>query len=237
VPCSIAGSSAYPQSYCRRLLTLALGRRARGRWLAGFNEAWQWLADYSDEIQEMLGEDGRADAETVWNEGAVPRRLAVLCRLRAADPGRARAWPASTWKVEKAEFRAEAVSALAVGLTAADEPFLETALDDRSGAVRTAAASLLARLPDSALAGRLRARADAMLDFRRARGSDLPDAAGGGTADRIGTLLVTPPLDWDPAGERDGLEAKPPTGVGARGWWLIGGWPSSRQRTGGRALW
>ena len=63
------------------------------------------------------------------------------------------------------EARCELLATFEVGLSAEDEPWLEKALDDRAERVRTLAAALLASIPTSALAQRMRARADAMLDY------------------------------------------------------------------------
>ena len=57
-----------------------------------------------------------------------------------------------------AETRAAYVEALAVGLGPEDEPFLESALDDKSRQVRAEAVRLLATLPSSRFAERMAAR-------------------------------------------------------------------------------
>ena len=57
-----------------------------------------------------------------------------------------------------AETRAAYVEALGVGLGPEDEPFLESALDDKSRQVRAEAVRLLATLPASRFAGRMTAR-------------------------------------------------------------------------------
>ena len=74
-----------------------------------------------------------------------------------------------------------------------DEPFLEKTLDDRARDVRDAAASLLARLPQSAFVARMTERAK-----RHA---------------------LDPPTAVTPADIRDGLVAKP-TGYAPRAFWL-----------------
>lgn len=200
----------------RPLLAPVLG--ARGCWLARFNANWQWLTTMLD------GLDGAnaMTAETVWNEGTPAQRLAAFRRVRAEDPSRARAWIAETWKSEKADFRAAVVEALADGLSTEDEPFLQAAMDDRSHAVRTAAAALLARLPASALAQRMCERADTLLDYKRSTKPILLRFATGKVfSDPPGRLVVTPPEAWDRGWQDDGIEEKPPSDVGARAWWLI----------------
>lgn len=94
------------------------------------------------------------------------------------------------------------LDALRTGLSAADEPFLEEALTDRSRNVRATAAELLSALPDSALAGRMAARARSCVSLG-------PEG-----------ITVEAPYACDPAMERDGVAAKPPNGRGERSWWL-----------------
>ena len=69
----------------------------------------------------------------------------------------------STWRAEPETTRREMLTVLANGLSMADEPFLERALDDRDAQVRRRAAELLAGLPDSRLAARLTAAAGSIL--------------------------------------------------------------------------
>jgi len=156
----------------------------RGRWVAALNPPWAWA--------------GAADG-TRWTTGSRAARRLLLARIRAEDPDAARALVESTWTTESGEDRAVFVGALASGLSMADEPFLEAALDDRRKEVRQAAAELLWRLPESRLARRMAARARALVG---------PD------------LTITLPAEVDPAMVRDGVVAKPPAGTGARAWWL-----------------
>ena len=147
----------------RPALVAAIGER--GRWLARWNRDWRWAVDA---LPEAVG-GVSADAETIWQEGAAAERLAILRLVRGEDAARGREWLVAAWKQEKAEFRAEAIQVLAVGLSLADEDVLERALDDRSQGVRAAAATLLTRLPGSALLARMEERADAMLRYTARR--------------------------------------------------------------------
>jgi hypothetical protein len=197
----------------REELRAALGER--GRWLAAFNPEWRWAASVAPSTP--------ATTAAVWEEGAPDQRLAALRQMRQNDPAQAREWLIAVWKQEKADFRAEALQALAPGLALDDEALLEAALDDRSQGVRAQAARLLAGLPGSALAARMRERASALLIFApgpsaggRLRG--LVRAVTGRSAG--GRLEVNPPETLDPAWQRDGIVAKPPSGLGERAWWL-----------------
>ncbi len=184
----------------RALLAPTLGER--GRWLSHFTPSWNWVDGALIEAKGELP----PDAETIWQEGNLKSRVAVLRRARANDPELARNWVASVWKQEKAETRGELIGCYAVNLAADDEPFLEVALDDRAGGVRETAVKLLTRLPGSAFAMRARERADAMLSY----------------AD--GAFDAKPPRDFKPAWARDGMTAKPEKsneeGKGPRATWL-----------------
>jgi hypothetical protein len=101
---------------------------------------------------------------------------------------------------------------LAPGLSPADEPFLESCLKDRSKTVREAAAGLLARLPGSAYVARMTARADAMIS--------LEEVKKGLLKKKTASLVVEPPQVWDASLAAEGLDEKPPGGMGKRAWWL-----------------
>ena len=194
-------------------LRVALG--ARGRWLATFNTEWRWAAGIPPSETVTMA--------AIWEEGSSAQRLAALRQVRQDDPALAREWLVAVWKQEKADFRADALQALAPGLSLDDEAFLEAALDDRSQGVRAQAARLLAGLSGSALAARMRDRAGALLIFTpgpsaggRLRG--LMRAVTGRGAG--GRLDANPPETLDPAWQRDGIVVKPPPGLGERAWWL-----------------
>jgi hypothetical protein len=198
----------------RAALTPVVGER--GRWLARLNDDWQWAARAPLPAGQLP-----PDAEAIWDEGSFAERVAVVKQLRAADPTQARDWLAEVWSKEKAEQRAELLQIFDFALHPADEPFLEQALDDRSAAVRAEAAAYLSRLPSSALAQRMLARADAMLTFAPAASGGflrkLKAAVGTGS----GTIAVQIPSTIDASWERDGIPAKPPSGVGQKAFWLL----------------
>jgi hypothetical protein len=171
----------------------------RGLWLSRFNPSWSWVAQFLP--QGSLP----ADAETTWQEGTPGQRLAILRLLRASGPAKARDWLLAVWKQEKAESRAALLGTFEVGLSADDEELLEKALDDRAAGVRSIAPTLLARIPASAFAARMRTHADAMLSHSKK------------------VLTVTPPadIDKDKVWQRDGIVVKPAySGVGERAWWM-----------------
>ena len=184
----------------------------RGRWLVALTGADDWLIDHAPDP---------AEARRLWEEGPFPRRLAVLRARREVAPAEGREWIAESWAAEPAEHRAQFLGVLGETLEAGDAAFLEETLTDRSANVRASAARLLARLPHGDAAHRFAERADALLAYQspsthgiRAR---MQKAIGLAS---VGTLLVHPPEQWDPAWDRDGIVAKPPKGVGERAHWL-----------------
>ncbi|SCY61880.1 hypothetical protein SAMN02745898_102738 [Streptomyces sp. 136MFCol5.1] len=197
----------------------------RGLWLAGLNPEWKFALRGSPG-SSLLPDVTDADAvHRLWEEGLFAERVALLGSVRAHDPGGALALLTSTWSTERAEDRLMFLDSLRAGLSAADEPFLEQALSDRSRNVRATAAELLSALPESALAGRMAARASSCVN---------PDLTVGAAA-----VAVEAPHECDAAMQRDGVVAVPPSGRGERSWWLgqlveatpLSVWPA---RFGGR---
>ena len=165
----------------RPALFAVLGER--GYWLSRFDKTWAWVAQF------LASEPD--DVETLWQEGTLGQRSQLLTHVRSVEPAKAREWLVDVWKKEKAEARAELLATFQTGLSSADEPFLEKALDDRSETVREASAALLACIPTSALTQRMFARADAMLTYTN------------------GTFTITLPTKIDASWQRDGIKTLP----------------------------
>lgn len=176
---------------------------ARGRWLAARNPRWR----------EFAGLDESADPAAIWETGERHERLAALRALREADPARAAGLVATTFASEPADVRRAILDEHEPGLSMADEPFLESCLDDRSKEVRSRAAALLRTLPDSRLCGRMTERAKGILSWK-------PGLLGLGK----GSLIVEPPAACDKAMIRDGISPKLAMRgtLGERGVWLSG---------------
>ncbi len=185
-----------------RLILPALG--ARGRWLAAQNPAWEFAAPVTNE-------------EVMWLTGGREERTSVLQRLRRERPDRARELLASTWREEMPDDRFSFLGHFGAGLSLADEPFLETALDDSRKNVRGAAARLLARIPESRLVRRMVERVEPLLSFVPSREAGLLSLSRRQPA----RIDVTLPKVCDEAMLRDGVEQKSATQkIGERAFWL-----------------
>ena len=179
--------------------TIAPVLGVRGRWLSSFNSSWSRVQDFLPADENVLP----ADAETIWQEGSQAQRVELLRRLRSLDAEKARTWLEAAWKREKAEARNELLTTFVINLSLADEPFLEKALDDRATDVRARAATLLSRLPDSALSTRWRER-------------------GGELLKRVdGKLFIEPPTTLEKSWQRDGIVEQARRSFSQRGWWLL----------------
>jgi Family of unknown function (DUF5691) len=168
----------------RRLVAEAGGSLAR--WLAALNPEWE----------VSVPETG--SAPDTWRLGNAEQRRGYLATLRATDPAAARELLAASWDGANQAERAGFLSVLADGLSPADEPLLEAALDDRAAEVRGRAAVLLAGLPGSALGRRMTERARRCLRIEHGP---------------RGTRLVTvPPVEPDASMRRDGIAPGPVPG-------------------------
>lgn len=120
-----------------------------GHYLAARNPAWAFALPLTWE-----------SVSKGWRSGVMLIRQATVRQARAHDPALGRTLIESTWKQESPTDRNWILKSLRSGLSMDDEPFLETALDDRSHTVRKIAAELLSALPESRLARRLLALAE-----------------------------------------------------------------------------
>lgn len=198
----------------------------RGLWLARLNPEWRYaLRGGGSGGSALPPADDTEAVRRLWDEGLFAERVAVLAAVRAHDAGAALTLLGTTWATERAEDRLMFLDSLRTGLSAADEPFLEQALADRSRNVRATAAELLSALPHSALAGRMAARAVSCVALDR-----------GGDEQAV---VVEAPHECDSQMQRDGVVPTPPPGRGERSWWLgqlveatpLSVWP---ERLGGR---
>ena len=200
-----------------RLAAEAGGPRAR--WLAGLNPDWEFAA-----VPALAGPDA-------WRLGTTAQRRRYLALLLASDPDAARDLIRGGWDAAGPAERVMFLSVLADGLSPADEPLLEAALDDRAEDVRSRAANLLASLPGSALGRRVAERALRCVRIEHgARGPCLlitPPDAGRNQPDRARLMLElvarTPLPTW---ADGFGLTAKQVVAVPSGDWapLLFTGW-------------
>ena len=184
-------------------ITPVLGHR--GVWLAHHFPPGSWVHDPA------------TPEASPWETGSPESRLAFLQHTRQTHPDRARELLAQTWNQESPDDRARLVATFEIGLSSNDEPFLESALDDRRMEVRRASVRLLARLPESRWAGRMRERVSPLLTW-------VPGTPGGLLGLREAQparLEVILPAACDKPMQRDGIEAKPLPGFGEKAGWLI----------------
>ncbi len=164
----------------------------RAEWLARQRQEWSWAR------QELTFED--------WKELPPPDRALVLLNIRQLGPATGRKWFAELFPAHEKQRPKDAeklIGALHAGLSADDEPLLETLLGEARASLRHAAAELLACLPESAYADRQRLRIEEHLR---------PEPPFGGTGKRLRDLPENAlPKDW----QADG----------------IGSWSSDRLKT------
>lgn len=186
----------------------------RGAWLARLNPAWKTLAGIAGASRSAVGPTSEDD-DAAWQTGAIAERLASLRRVRRAAPEKAIVLIQSTWKADSADERRKFVDVLGDGLSLDDEPFLESALDDRSKQVREAAARLLGMLPKSAYGERMLVRAASLFQEVEKKKGLLKR--------KTRAWLIEPPKEYDKAWARDGIDETVPGGegrLGKRAWWL-----------------
>jgi len=188
----------------RAALLPVLGER--GLWLARLNPDWRYADRGAAATDETA--DPFAEAERVWQEGSFEQRQALFAQLRAADPARARALLQAQLGELPAKERAAFVAELDTGLGDDDEALLAGLLKDRGREVRRFAASLLARLPGSAHAQRLRAWLAPRVTQERAL--------------LVKRWVVDAPQAADPEWAAAGIDAARPQNdaLGERAWWL-----------------
>jgi hypothetical protein len=185
------------------LLLAVIGRR--GRWLA---QQGAWPEKVAPAV--AAGSVAPEAIEEAWLTGQKKFRLRLLGRLRSSDPARSLTLLAFTWSQESAEERTAFLEAFTSGLSMADEPFLEGALDDRSKEVRKTAAHLLAGLPESRLVKRQVERAGKFIKL-----------VPGGFLRKI-QFEISLPAACDKEMQRDGVEMKHPVkSFGEKAQWMF----------------
>lgn len=198
----------------RPLIRPCLG--TRGYWLSQLNPDWRNVG-----LPDKDGTDTpAADFENVFETGRIDERCAALREIRRAHPSRGIELLRATWGTERPEDRTRLLAATEVGLSMADEPFLEEeALDDRRKEVRMQARELLLKLPDSRLSLRAEQRAfQCLVPIEPEKGGFLANLL---SQKKRGLFTVAPPEEYDSKMLRDGIAAKSTDyRVGEKAWWL-----------------
>lgn len=140
-----------------------------------------------------------------WNTGTLDERVGWLRTAAERDPPAAAEALVATWGEESGDAR----EALLRALVRRPHPSLASWLEkvplrDRRGAIRELARTALANLPGCAFLQRAIVRATSLL------------AVEGDAEKRI---VIALPEAFDPAWRDDGIEEKPPAGVGKRAFW------------------
>ncbi|HEX7862752.1 MAG TPA: DUF5691 domain-containing protein [Verrucomicrobiae bacterium] len=174
----------------------------RGSWLSKLNGRWHY-------VHQAVAAD-----ESKWETGELAERVGLLAQLRRTNPDRARELVFSTWKDEPPDERAAIIQKFEIGLSSADEDFLEQTLVDKRKEVRGTAATLLARIPGSRYVKRLIARAEPLIKFTPGGSSLLKKA-------KPARIELELPAADDKSLRADVLDAKPPKGIGEKVWIII----------------
>jgi Family of unknown function (DUF5691) len=165
----------------------------RGRWLARQSPAWSWATGIES-----------TDVAALWEEGNEEQQVEALRAMRATDAADARAKLTERLPKERAEQRAALLGALEAALSPADEELLERMLDDRSVAVKSAAARLLSQLPSSAFVLRMQARAEAAAGPAPQEAPSLWSRVKSmAHVGAVPKLAIEPPVELDAAAARD----------------------------------
>lgn len=135
----------------QNLIKPVLGER--GHWLATQNSNWEFAIKITD-------------FEKSWEMGSFQIRLQTLIQLRAIYPNKARELLERTWTEETPKECKVFLWNLSNNLSMADEPFLESALDDKRWEVHNGAIGLLAKLPESRFMQRMIERVKPLLIWK-----------------------------------------------------------------------
>lgn len=170
--------ASLPPRYLLHLLHLGMQRKTlrapisalldqRGQWLLQQHAQWQQYYQADIHSAELKPEQQRAACLQAWEVGDEASRSAALAWLRQHDADEARTLLQTSWGSETVEMRARLLQVLENGLSMADEPLLESTLDDKRKEVRSVAQTLLRRLPASKLVVRCAAWLDAVCKLEK----------------------------------------------------------------------
>ncbi len=109
----------------------------RGTWLSQYNPDWSYFNIASD--------------EEIWRTGIADERFRVLLKVRLQDAAKGLEWLQQTWPQESAANKSNLLKTLQNNLSAADMPWLESLLSEKSQKVKEQVEYLLKQLPGSSI--------------------------------------------------------------------------------------
>ncbi|MFT5196902.1 MAG: hypothetical protein ACI85U_003941 [Candidatus Promineifilaceae bacterium] len=127
-----------------------------GRWLAAKNKDWNYA---------LLPVLGWGDLNQMWLDSPQQIRISIMTWLRQTDPAKGLALLEARWPEEPNANLHALLNTLKVGLSKADEPFIEQALDARQMIVRNRARELLSMIPGSRLGKRMESFAHLVFEW------------------------------------------------------------------------
>ena len=125
----------------------------RGYWLIQQNIDWQYL----NVVME----------EEIWETGTTAQRISFLKAYRFQYPKRAVELLKTSWEQDDFRTKLACLKCLAIKLSAADEIFLETCLQDRKKEIRQEAASLLVRIEDARLTQKIFSKIKSIVNIKK----------------------------------------------------------------------
>lgn len=125
----------------------------RGEWIIRQNPNWHRLL--SPPIPDN------------WEDSSNDERLLILTKLRKENPSKALELVKKAWQEESVNQRIRFLKVLEVHLNEELEVFLETLLDNRRKEIRRTAVQILAKIPDSALSGRIFNRLKELVSIKK----------------------------------------------------------------------
>ena len=123
------------QKKLQALITDCCGKR--GRWLAEFNDAWNFSTAETE--------------EELWQTGTPEQRKKGLADLRRKDPAKALEWLQQCWPQEDAAAKISFLEILSININEPDIPFLENLSGEKSKKVKDQAQLLLKQVPQSSV--------------------------------------------------------------------------------------
>ena len=115
----------------------------RGIWLGRHNRQWDFFKSVPD--------------DELWQTGNTEQRVQLLQRLRVSAPEQALEWLQQTWPQETAAAKLDLIKTISINSSAADLPWLEGLLAEKSQKLKDEVLTLLKQIPGSSVIQRYEA--------------------------------------------------------------------------------